>query len=68
MSDDTDPAAEPIDWQGELERVEVELDEVEQALVRLDDGTYGVCEVCAARIGDDVLASAPTTSRCHAHR
>ncbi len=68
VSDDTDPAGDPIDWQGELERVEVELDEVEQALIRLDDGTYGVCEVCAARIDDDVLASAPTTSCCRAHR
>lgn len=58
---------ESIDWPGQLEQVEAELDALDQALVRLDDGTYGVCEVCAARIDDRRLAEAPTASRCPAH-
>ena len=32
------------------------LDEVEQALARLDDGTYGRCEECGAPIDDGRLA------------
>src|SRR5438067_2617864 len=34
-----------------LERVESELNDVEHALSRLDDGTYGTCEVCGRPIG-----------------
>ncbi|MBW3643822.1 MAG: hypothetical protein KY447_13005 [Actinobacteria bacterium] len=66
-SGNPEPSTDPIDWSRELERVEGELDGIEQALVRLDDGTYGVCQVCAARIDDEVLAAAPATSRCRAH-
>lgn len=61
------PLTESIDWPRQLDQVEAELDALDQALVRLDDGTYGVCEVCATRIDDDLLAEAPTASRCPAH-
>jgi RNA polymerase-binding transcription factor DksA len=48
--------------------VEAELDDVEQALARLEDGTYGTCEVCGAAIPDDVLAGEPVARRCQEHR
>ena len=35
------------------------LDEVELALARLDDGTYGRCQECGSVIGDDELAENP---------
>lgn len=43
------------------------LDEVDRALERLDDGSYGRCEVCGEDIGDDRLAADPTTRTCGRH-
>ncbi len=42
------------------------LDQVDQALIRLDDGTYGTCQVCGGVIEDDRLATRPTTLECGA--
>jgi DnaK suppressor protein len=41
-----------------------ELDEVEAALERLEQGTYGRCEVCGGEIGDDRLEAMPQTRYC----
>jgi RNA polymerase-binding transcription factor DksA len=43
------------------------LDDVERALARLDDGTYGTCEVCGGEIGDERLAELPATRFCIQH-
>jgi RNA polymerase-binding transcription factor DksA len=51
-----------------LVRVEAELTGVEQALTHLDDGTYGTCEQCRARLHDDDLAIDPLARRCPDHR
>jgi RNA polymerase-binding transcription factor DksA len=47
-----------------LERVEAELGEVEHALQRLDDGTYGKCEACGKPIDDDRLQALPAARFC----
>jgi RNA polymerase-binding transcription factor DksA len=47
-----------------LERVEAELADVEHALKRLDDGTYGTCEACGKPIGDDRLQAMPAARFC----
>ena len=44
-----------------------QLDDVEHALSRLDDGTYGVCEVCGEPIGDARLEVMPATRFCIQH-
>jgi len=44
-----------------------DLDGVEDALGRLDAGTYGVCDSCGNQIEDDVLAENPQSHRCGAH-
>ncbi len=41
-----------------------ELREIEAALARIADGTYGVCEVCGGAIGRDRLRALPATRRC----
>ena len=51
-----------------LEQVEAELTEVERALRRLDDGTYGTCESCSQPIADERLAAQPATRFCVAHQ
>lgn len=58
---------EPDDLSVELDRSEAELDGVEQALARLDAGTYGSCEVCATTLDPAALAGAPTLRRCPVH-
>jgi len=50
-----------------LDRAEGELEDVERALRRLDDGTYALCEVCGRTIGDEQLARSPVTRRCGDH-
>jgi DnaK suppressor protein len=47
-----------------LEQVEAELADVEHALKRLDDGTYGVCEACGEPIGPPRLESSPAARLC----
>src|ERR1700694_4509201 len=44
-----------------LEQVQAELADVEHALHRLDDGSYGTCEACGRAIDDTRLAAVPET-------
>lgn len=44
-----------------------QLAEVEAALVRLDAGSYGTCEVCATAIADVRLDAMPATRFCIDH-
>jgi RNA polymerase-binding transcription factor len=46
------------------------LDEVAQALARLEDGSYGTCEVCGEAINPARLEAMPATRFCikHANR
>lgn len=50
-----------------LESFENEMDEVQAALDRLEDGTYGKCEICGRPIGDERLEAVPATRYCIEH-
>ncbi len=50
-----------------LAAAETEVADVQHALGRLDDGTYGTCEICGDPIGDDRLAERPAARTCAAH-
>ncbi|MEY2397213.1 MAG: DnaK suppressor protein [Actinomycetota bacterium] len=43
------------------------LDEVEAALAKVDDGTYGLCEVCNEPIAAARLEAMPAARHCIAH-
>jgi len=47
-----------------LDDAETELADVELALQRLEDGTYGICETCGGPIEETRLAAFPATRRC----
>ncbi len=47
-----------------MDAVEALLDEVDHALARLDDGSYGRCDNCGTIIADDRLAENPTARTC----
>lgn len=44
-----------------------ELDEVERALGKLDDGSYGACEICGEPISEARLEAMPATRFCITH-
>ena len=43
-----------------------EIVEIDAALARIADGTYGTCEVCGGAIGRDRLRALPEVRRCQA--
>jgi RNA polymerase-binding transcription factor DksA len=47
-----------------LEQIEAELADVERALERLDEGTYGTCEACGKQIGEERLEAMPASRFC----
>jgi len=47
-----------------LERVEAELADVEHALGRISDGTYGTCQACGRVIDDERLDAMPAARLC----
>jgi DnaK suppressor protein len=70
---DIDPApdqapeeAAAADPEEAIDVVDLRLHEVEAALARLDDGTYGTCQECGGVIEDHRLAESPTTQACTA--
>ncbi len=44
-----------------------QLDDVEAALTALDEGRYGLCEVCGQAIAEARLEAMPATRRCIDH-
>lgn len=61
---------DPAIYQWELnlamrERVEAKIAELEAALARIEEGTYGICEVCGEPISEERLDLLPTTTLCH---
>lgn len=38
--------------------------EIDAALDRVDDGTYGVCVTCGDTVGEDRLDALPASQRC----
>ena len=55
------------DYEQVLGEAEAALDEVDAALARLADGSYGICVTCGDRIADERLAASPTAATCDQH-
>lgn len=67
--DEHDPEGVPLsaEWSrlmGLTDLAQAELREIEDALARLDAGTYGVCSGCGKAIPDARLAIRPFARRC----
>lgn len=60
-------AGAPQDYRTLLATAEAVLDDVDRALARLDEGTYGTCEVCGSAIDEERLAARPAARSCGAH-
>jgi RNA polymerase-binding protein DksA len=62
-----DHASETFEREKEMtiiDSLETQLNEIDAALGRLDDGTYGKCEDCGKPIGEERLEARPTARYC----
>jgi DnaK suppressor protein len=67
FADSAAVSAEHGEQQALAARLREQLDDVEHALTRLDEGTYGVCEVCGNPISEARLEIMPATRFCIEH-
>jgi hypothetical protein len=56
------------EWEATLDAAARDLDAVEAALRRLDDGSFGRCQVCGAALDSARQRAEPLEARCPAHR
>ena len=64
FADSSQVTAERGEAEAEAATLRDRLDEVEQALVKLDQGSYGVCESCSRPIDAARLEALPSARRC----
>jgi len=67
VGEGTSQAVERIAQVDAAKKLDAKLRDVGRALEKLDDGTYGTCDVCGAPIGRERLESIPWAVRCIDH-
>jgi DnaK suppressor protein len=40
------------------------IEKIKEALERIDNGTFGICEICSKEIGEERLSVRPVTTQC----
>ena len=64
FSDAAAATAERTERLGLVESIKTMLDDVDQAIAKLDDGTYGTCSQCGQDIGAARLQFRPASNYC----
>jgi DnaK suppressor protein len=64
VGEGTNEAIGRIERVAQADALAATLTDVERALAKLDDGTYGVCDVCGDLIPDERLEARPWTALC----
>ncbi|NDU71583.1 TraR/DksA family transcriptional regulator [Actinomadura sp. DSM 109109] len=69
VDDEHDPEGATIAWErarieASLSRARAHLADIDAALARLRDGTYGLCERCGGQIGAERLDARPAARTC----
>ena len=67
FADSGQVAAERGEFKSLAMSLREQLDDVEKALAALDEGRYGLCEVCEQPIAEARLEAMPATRRCIEH-
>jgi RNA polymerase-binding transcription factor DksA len=67
FADSSQVAAEQGEVRALIANLRSLLDDVERALGKLDDGTYGTCEECGQPIAEARLEAMPATRYCVQH-
>lgn len=68
IGDGTVEAIDRLNTIGVGNALESKLARVKRALARIDEGCYGVCEVCGAEIDPRRLRAAPQSTTCVEHQ
>lgn len=64
VGDGTSEAVERMSTTATARSLARSLGDVERALAKIDDGTYGVCDRCGTTIPVSRLAALPATAHC----
>ena len=64
VGDGTTEAVERLATTATARSIYRSLKDVENALARAAEGTYGICEICGAEIPDTRMEALPATTRC----
>ena len=64
VGEGTTQAVERIAQVSAAKSLDAKLHDVERALEKLDDGTYGTCDRCGRPIGEERLEAIPWAVRC----
>lgn len=64
VGDGTTEAVDRLNRVGTAKELEAMLRDVERALVKIDDGTYGICDRCGRLISEARLEARPWSVRC----
>lgn len=64
VGEGTAQAVERITQVDAARKLDAKLRDVERALVKLDEGTYGVCDACGTGIGAERLEAIPWAVLC----
>lgn len=67
VGDGTAIAVERLAAVGAHDSVRAKLEEVQRAQSKLDDGTYGLCDVCGSPIPQARMEARPSATRCMLH-
>jgi len=67
FADSGQVAAEQGEHRALIDRLTGALRDVERALGKLDEGTYGTCEVCGDEIAEPRLEAMPSARYCIQH-
>ena len=67
FADSGQVAAEQGENQALLRQFQEQLDEVDHALAKFDEGTFGLCEACGQPIAEPRLEAMPATRFCIEH-
>lgn len=70
QADDTEMADRMETYEentGILKQLEIRYNEIKNAIQRIEDGTYGVCEVGGEQIEEDRLKANPAARTCKQH-
>ncbi len=64
VGEGTSEAISRIERVGQADALTSTLADVDRALAKLDDGTYGICDRCGALIPEERMEARPWTARC----
>ena len=64
VGEGTSQAVERIERVGQADALGAKLTDVDRALAKFADGTYGICDLCGATIPDERLEARPWSVLC----